>query len=98
MTADRSTNQAGAGGPRSADTGNPGDGSRPDGELRDPAISTGARTSAHPTEQGAGGANRSGNGGSGGPGTGDPGQEGSTGQSMEELLTGDDDAAGDEAR
>jgi hypothetical protein len=64
--------------------------SNADAETSD-ALIVGATTASHPSEAGAGGANRSGSGGSGG--SGDPGEEGSGGQSMEELLTGDDPAA-----
>ena len=78
--------QTAVGTPRSADSG---DGvSEPTVQHADPAISAGARTRAHPTEEQPG-PNRSGSGGSGGPGTGGEGQEGSTGQSMDELLTGE---------
>jgi hypothetical protein len=55
------------------------------------AAITGATTSAHPSETGTGGANRSGSGGSGG--SGDPAEEGSSGQSLDELLTGDESSS-----
>lgn len=87
MSEDAVDRQSGVGTPRSADTTTTGGGAS--GDPIDPAITTGAGSSAHPTEQGAGGANRSGSGGSGGPGAGSEDQEGSTGESMDELLAGD---------
>ena len=82
-----STTQTGLGTPRSADD-HVAEAEPPVQEV-DAAISTGARVGSHGSEHGTGGANRSGMGGTGGPGTGDPSQEGSTGQSLEELLTGE---------
>jgi hypothetical protein len=78
----------GTGAPRSADEGLVGTagtakaGGRPDGDRGTSPAGGIAETQV----------NRSGSGGSGGPATPDPSVEGSTGSSMSELLSGEDDA------
>ena len=90
--ADRSTDRgpAGTDSVASSDT-SVGGGATADPELGDPdatmdSIVSGATTTS---DIGSGGANRSGSGGSGGPNEPDPSQEGSSGRSMDELLTGE---------
>lgn len=62
-------------------------------EELDQAVVSGARSTADPAGADDVTMNRSGSGGSGGPATPDESVEGSSGQSMSELLTGDDDTA-----
>ena len=66
----------------------------PESDRRTEASVTGATTSGHMSEAGAGMANRSGSGGSGGSGEGATEEEGSAGASLEELL-GAEDRPGD---
>ncbi|HVM29504.1 MAG TPA: hypothetical protein VM305_01855 [Candidatus Limnocylindrales bacterium] len=82
----------GTGSPRSADDGRPQEGSFAhfDNEA-DPAVTVAKRTTSQPAHADEALVNRSGSGGSGGPATPDPSVEGSTGQSMSELLSGEDD-------
>lgn len=58
----------------------------------DPAIITGARSTAHPAQPDDLDVNRSGSGGTGGPVEADD-VEGSTGESMSELLGGEEEPA-----
>lgn len=62
-------------------------------EELDQAVVSGAQSTADPAGADDVTMNRSGSGGSGGPATPDESVEGSSGQSMSELLTGDDDTA-----
>ena len=80
----------GTGTPRSADDGlpQPGAESAPDA---DPAVVSGMTSTSQPAFSDEVQLNRSGSGGSGGPAEGDPSVEGSTGQSMSELLSGEDE-------
>ena len=71
-----------------------GDRVAPDRDDVSSAVVTGATTSGHMSESGAGMANRSGSGGSGGSGEGATEEEGSAGASLEELL-GADERPGD---
>jgi hypothetical protein len=82
----------GTGSPRSADDGlpQPGGLAGTDHEA-DPAVTTGRQASGQPAHSGEAEVNRSGSGGSGGPATPDPTVEGSGGQSMSELLAGEED-------
>ena len=85
--------QTGVGTPRStAEDGVPT--RAPEGDAPGDPVITGATTSGHMSEAGAGMANRSGSGGSGGSGEGATEEEGSTGASMDELL-GAEDRPGD---
>ncbi len=88
----------GPGTPRSPDAGvqdeAPADALTPGSDAATRAIVTGATTSGHMSEAGAGTANRSGSGGSGGSGEGATEEEGSAGASLEELL-GADERPGD---
>ena len=80
----------GTGSPRTADDGlqQPGaEGNAPP----DPEVTTGATSTSQPASADGVDVNRSGSGGSGGPVEADPSVEGSTGQSMSELLGGEDD-------
>jgi len=80
----------GTGSTRAADDGLPQEGAYSGGEDVDPAISTGARATSDPAHSDELNINRSGSGGSGGPVEADD-AEGSSGASMSELLTGEDD-------
>ena len=96
---DHHETQTGLGTPRSADSDEqpeepPEDTLSPEPAEGSTAIVTGATTSGHMSESGAGMANRSGSGGSGGSGEGATQEEGSAGASLEELL-GADDRPGD---
>ena len=80
--------QTGVGTPRSTADETPED--LPAADAPNAAIVTGATTSGHMSEAGAGMANRSGSGGSGGSGEGATEEEGSAGASMDELLGSED--------
>lgn len=86
----------GTGTPRSADDGLQQPGALSD-EPPDPAVTTGMTSTAQPASADGVRINRSGSGGSGGPVEEDPSVEGSTGESMAEMLGGEDDTepAGD---
>ena len=82
--------QTGVGTPRSGDQPTSGDPSHaPD--VSD-AMVIGATTGSHPAEADGLAVNRSGSGGSGGADDGDADSEGSTGESMAEMLGGDAEA------
>ncbi len=82
----------GTGSPRSADDGQPQPGVLAGTDAAsDPSLEAGRETTAQPAQADDLNINRSGSGGSGGPATPDDSVEGSTGQSMSELLAGDDD-------
>jgi hypothetical protein len=80
----------GTGTPRSADNGFPQSGGLPDAPD-DPAVTTGMRSTSDPARSDEVTINRSGSGGSGGPAEQDESVEGSGGQSMSELLGGEDE-------
>lgn len=82
----------GTGTPRSADDGPAQPGARGEATNVDPAVVGGRLSTSQPAGADDVTANRSGSGGSGGPATPDDSVEGSTGQSMDELLTGTDEA------
>jgi hypothetical protein len=69
------------------------DGQPAQDEELDEAVVSGKRSTSDPAGADNVTINRSGSGGSGGPATPDESVEGSSGQSMSELLTGDDDSA-----
>lgn len=71
------------------------DGQPAQDEELDQAVVSGTQATSDPAGADDVTINRSGSGGSGGPATPDESVEGSTGQSMSELLTGDDDAEPD---
>lgn len=79
----------GTGTTRAADDGLPQESAFSRGEV-DPAISTGARATSQPAYPDDVTINRSGSGGSGGPVEADD-VAGSAGESLSELLTGEDD-------
>ncbi len=82
----------GTGSPRSADDGQPQPGVLAGTDAApDPSHEVGRETTAQPSQADELSINRSGSGGSGGPATPDPSVEGSTGQSMSELLAGEED-------
>lgn len=81
--------QSGTGAPRSPDDGAPQAGAGSDAPA-DPAVTSGMRSTSQPAAADEVTINRSGSGGSGGPVDADPSVEGSTGQSMAELLGGED--------
>ena len=80
---------SGTGAPRSPDDRTPQAGAESDAPA-DPAVTTGMRSTSQPAAADEVTINRSGSGGSGGPVDADPSVEGSTGQSMSELLGGED--------
>ncbi len=91
--AEQDRDQTGVGTPRSGD--GPGSGAdrtekQGSGRVEDDAIVTGASTSAGPGSDPAhGGMNRSGSGGSGGSGAESGAEEGTSGETMNEMLTGE---------
>jgi hypothetical protein len=80
----------GAGTPRSADDGIAQPGGLSD-TPDDAAVTTGMESTSQPAFSDDVTMNRSGSGGSGGPAVADESVEGSTGESMSELLAGEDD-------
>ena len=84
----------GLGTPRSADDGLPQPGGLDDAPA-DPAVTSGMRSTSQPAFSDDVTINRSGSGGSGGPVESDASVEGSTGQSMSELLGGEDETEPD---
>lgn len=90
--APRDHDLTGTGTPRSADDGQPQPGVLAGTDAAaDASQEAGRETTAQPAQADGLNINRSGSGGSGGPATPDPSVEGSTGQSMSELLAGEDD-------
>ena len=88
----------GTGTPRSADDGLPQPGAESGAATRaetDPAVVTGMTSTSQPAAADEVTINRSGSGGSGGPVENDPSVEGSTGQSMSELLGGEEETQSD---
>lgn len=81
----------GTGTPRSADDGLPQPGARSDADA-DQDVVSGMTSTSQPAHSDELDINRSGSGGSGGPVEADPSVEGSTGQSMSELLAGEDES------
>lgn len=94
--APRDHDVTGAGTPRSADDGLQQPGAAGNAPPN-PQVTTGMTSTSQPASADGVTVNRSGSGGSGGPVDADPSVEGSTGQSMEELLGGEGDTepAGD---
>ncbi len=80
----------GTGTPRSADDGLPEQGASATAGS-DPAVVVGGTTSSQPAHSDEVPINRSGSGGSGGPVESEDSVEGSSGQSMSELLGGHDE-------
>lgn len=80
----------GTGTPRSADDGLPQPGAMSDSRADD-AVVTGMESTSAPASSDEVTINRSGSGGSGGPVERDESLEGSSGQSMSELLSGDEE-------
>ena len=80
----------GTGTPRSADDGLPQPGAQSDPDA-DPDVVSGMTATSQPALSDELDINRSGSGGSGGPVEADPSVEGSTGQSMSDLLAGEDE-------
>ena len=91
--------QSGVGTPRSADDGLQEEGAFA-GEAPDVTAEelAGMTSTSHPAQSDELDANRSGSGGTGGPATDDRDAEGSTPESMEELLTGEPDGSTGAAR
>src|SRR5688572_18154485 len=90
-----SASQTGAGTPRSADDGCQEAGAAPDHETTqdERAAVVGATSSSHAADADDLDVNRSGSGGSGGASTIEPDTEGSSPQSMDELLGGDSEGS-----
>ena len=90
---DQERDQTGVGTPRSSDRGQGGGtrtGAPTSSHHEDGAIVTGASTSGGPgSDPDRGGMNRSGSGGSGGPGAESGAEEGTSGESMNEMLSGE---------
>jgi hypothetical protein len=82
---------SGTGAPRSPDDRRAQPGAVADAPA-DRAVTTGMRSTSQPASADEVTINRSGSGGSGGPVDADPSVEGSTGQSMSELLGGEDES------